>query len=134
SMPSLAGKANGLRHWYVFHVRRKNPPGRRRLGLQTELRRWTGVRRREDPVVSRYFAATVTFVPPPDFAARIKWASRDFVRAAALGWIDRLAPALSSFLAANRSSVSAVAISPVATAWRTLRTCVLMADLIARFL
>src|SRR5262245_41983097 len=78
-------------------------------------------------VLGIYFAGTFSL------AALIKCASRDFVRAAAFGWIDRFAPARSSFFAARRNSVSAVAISPAATACRTLRTCVLTADLTALF-
>src|SRR5262245_41093394 len=67
------------------------------------------------------------------FAATIRWASRDFVRAAALGWMTRLTPARSSLVAARRASASALAMSPAATAARTLRIWVLIADLAARF-
>ncbi len=59
---------------------------------------------------------------------------RDLSRAAALGWITLRAPARSSLLAARRNSASAFSTSAAWTASRTLRTWLLTALRIERFL
>src|SRR6185436_13212067 len=62
-----------------------------------------------------------------------RWARRLLVRLAALRWITPLVPARSSFLAARRNSVSALAASPAAAAARTFLTSVFSSDFVARF-
>ena len=51
ALRGLARNADGLRHRHLLQLRRESPPARRRVGLQTHLRRRAGLRRGEDRVV-----------------------------------------------------------------------------------